>query len=96
MEESRYAFLCVILYVTGYILTETLPISPYELANDRSAHLRASGWKLQHFSSQMQEQVRLYSKQPIPYTHSTCWEINWSFKSFMCLDQNECVVVVVV
>ena len=40
-------------------VVEDLPESLYELANDRSAHQRASGWKLQHFSSQLQEQVRI-------------------------------------
>lgn len=36
-------------------LKSSLPISVYDLANDRSSQHRASGWKLFHFNSQLEE-----------------------------------------
>jgi len=51
------------------VFLEELPVSPYELANDRTAQHRASGWKLEHFSSQLQEQVRVREHAHTTHTH---------------------------
>ncbi len=41
------------------VCAETLPLSVYDLANAKSSQERASGWKLFHFNSQLEEVVRL-------------------------------------
>ena len=38
-------------------LAEALPISVYDLANDKSCQVRASGWKLLRFGSQLEDVV---------------------------------------
>lgn len=42
-----------------FCYAETLPLSVYDLANAKSSQVRASGWKLFHFSSQLEEVVSL-------------------------------------